>query len=463
MIPLKIEEVIKATSGFAEGEIRGFIAGVSTDSRNIKDGELFVPLSGENFDGHDFIKNAFEKGAVAALCEKAKRGKVGLFNSGDPIIYVDDTQKALLMLAAYYRSLFSIPFVAVTGSVGKTTTKNMIAEVLKTRFEVLKTEGNFNNEIGLPLTLFGLERHHRIGVVEMGMSGLGEISRLAGVVKPSISVITNIGIAHIEKLKSRQNIARAKMEILEPLKQHDLAVLNADSPELWERKGRLVPRTVYFGLDRGDVRVASIESFGNTGIKFGISGKYKDMVFEVPLPGAHNAMNAAAALTVGFELGLSQDQIQDGFSSLKPSKMRLEFKKSKTGAVIIDDAYNANPDSMKAALDLLAESGRGKKRAAVLGDMRELGGLSKTAHMEIGRYAADKTDVLVAVGNFSGDMAQGFCQKRSDKNSVFTYDTTGDAEKNIEKNVEDCDIILIKASRAMKLEEITQVLMGVLD
>lgn len=463
MIPLKIEEVIKATSGFTDGVIEGVIKGVSTDSRNIKGGELFVPLAGENFDGHDFIKDALEKGAAAALCEMRKKGKLGPCNDRSLIIFVDNTQKALLMLAGYYRNLFNIPFVAVTGSVGKTTTKNMIAEVLKTRFEVLKTEGNFNNEIGLPLTLFCLDKRHQIGVVEMGMSGLGEIRRLSAVVKPNVSVITNIGVAHIEKLGSKQNIARAKMEILEPLKRDDLAVLNADSPELWEKRDDIVPRTVYFGLERGDVRVGNIESFGNNGIKFHIYGKYGDMRFEVPLPGSHNAKNAAAALAVGFELGLSEKQIQEGFSNLKAAKMRMEFKKSKTGAVIIDDTYNANPDSMKAALDILAESGRGKKKAAVLGDMRELGDYSKTAHREVGRYAADKTDILVAIGEFSGDMAEGFCEKRSDTNSLFKYNATSSAAKDIKKIVEDCDIILIKASRAMKLEEITMVLMGVLD
>ncbi|HHW02994.1 MAG TPA: UDP-N-acetylmuramoyl-tripeptide--D-alanyl-D-alanine ligase [Thermoanaerobacterales bacterium] len=463
MIPLNIEEVVKATAGFISGTSKGVIKGVSTDSRNIKSGELFVPLSGENFDGHEFIKEAIKKGAAAALCEIRKKGKVDLQGEIGPIIYVDNTQRALLLLAKYYRGLFNIPFVAVTGSVGKTTTKNMIAEILQTRFKVLKTEGNFNNEIGLPLTLFGLEKHHQIGVVEMGMSGFGEISRLAEIVNPSVSVITNIGVSHIEKLGSRQNIARAKMEILEPLKKDDLAVLDADSPELWEKRDDIIPRTVYFGLERGDVRVRDIESCGNMGIKFQIYGKYGEMVFEVPLPGKHNAKNALAALTVGFELGLSQEEIKKGFSKLKPSKMRMEYKKSRTGAIIIDDAYNASPDSMKAALDMLAESGKGKRKAAILGDMRELGDYAKTAHRDVGRYAADKTDILVTIGDFSDDMAEGFCEKRSDTKCLFKYNSTKSAVKDIEKIVEDCDIILIKASRAMKLEEITEALMGVLD
>jgi len=237
MKTLNLREVIEATRGKYSGKhFDILIKGVSTDSRTIRENDLFIPLEGPNFDGHDFIRQAFEKGATAVLCEESKREKVKAL-PGDKVIFVDNTQLALLDLAAYYRALFPIPFVAVTGSVGKTTTKEMIAEVLKSRFRVLKTPGNLNNEIGVPLTMFLLDECHDIGVVEMGMSGLGEIRRLANVVKPKVAVITNIGVTHIEKLGSREKIAQAKMEILEPLTGKDIAVLNADSADV-EGKGR---------------------------------------------------------------------------------------------------------------------------------------------------------------------------------------------------------------------------------
>ena len=243
----------------------------------------------------------------------------------------------------------------------------MIAEILKTRFKVLKTPGNLNNEIGLPLTLFQLDESYQIGVVELGMSGLGEILRMVNIVRPKAAVITNIGISHIEKLGSKQNIARAKMEILEPMDKSNLAVLNADSSELWDVKDTIIPKTVFFGQGRGDVRAKNIKSDDVNGLEFDIYGCYGEMTFRVPLPGIHNVNNALAAIVVGFQMGLSQEEIQRGLLNLKLPEMRLQFKKSYFGADIIDDSYNASPDSMKAALDLLSQRGQGKRRAVILG------------------------------------------------------------------------------------------------
>jgi UDP-N-acetylmuramoyl-tripeptide--D-alanyl-D-alanine ligase len=456
MIPLDVKDVILAVEGKTENDVQGSIKGVSTDSRSIKPGQLFIPLIGDNFDGHDFIGEAMAKGATMALCEIRKAVKI---KDKSKLIFVEDTRKALLDLASYYRSLFELPFVAITGSVGKTTTKNMIAEVLKTRFNVLKTEGNFNNEIGLPLTLFSLDKNSQIGVVEMGMSGFGEISRMVNIVKPQIAVITNIGISHMEKLGSKKNIAKAKMEILEPLKPNDLAILNADSVELWEMREKLPCKSLFFGINRGDLRAENIKSHRDKGVSFDVVNGAGIYNLNIPLPGVHNVYNALAAIAVGFEFGLTERDIVQGLSNVKPTKMRLEFKKSAFGATIIDDCYNASPDSMLSALNLLSEMGKEKKKAAVIGDMLELGEYAESAHQDVGRYAADKADMLIAVGRYAAYMARGFQQNNNDK-PIHIFDDTLTAAQNVPNLVKDCDMILVKASRGMKMEQIVSKLIS---
>jgi len=450
MIPLDIKEVVFAVDGHTEKEVSGSISGVSTDSRTIEPEQLFIPLVGENFDGHDFIKQALDKGAAFVLCDINKRDRLSTF---DRVIFVKDTQKALMKLALYYRNLFDIPFIAVTGSVGKTTTKNMIAKVMETKFRVLKTKGNYNNEIGLPLTLFNLDKSHQIGVVEMGMSGFGEIRRMVNIVKPQVAVITNIGISHIEKLGSKENIAKAKMEILEPLKPDDLAVLNADSEELWERRNGLPTRSIFFGIKRGQLRAENVKSLGEDGVAFEVIYEKKKFSLHLSLPGTHNVYNALAAIAVGMEYGISLENIADALAQMKPENMRSELKKAFFGAVVIDDCYNASPDSMKSALDLLSDMGKGKKRAAILGDMLELGEYSHLAHHEIGRYAAGKTDVLIAVGCYAQDMARGFKEEKGD-GKIYIFKNTTVAADSVPKLVKDYDIILVKASRGMKMEQI---------
>lgn len=460
MKPLMIKEIVHATGGEYTGKNHEKqIKEVSTDSRTIIAESLFVPIIGPNFDGHDFIGNAIKKGAAAALCNKSKKEKLeGLLF--DDIIFVENTSTALLELASYYRSLFSIPFVAVTGSVGKTTTKEMIAEILMTRYNVLKSRGNFNNEIGLPLTIFCLEQKHEAGVVELGMSALGEISRMANVVKPHIAVITNIGVTHIEHLGSKENIARAKLEILEPLKKDDIAILNGDCAELWNARKNIVPKTVFFGEKRGDVLIDEIKNLGPNELELTISGKYGEAKFKLPLSGKHNAINAVAAVAVGFEMGFTKEEIQQGLSNLKLPGMRQEFKKSKFGSDIIDDAYNANPDSMKAALDLIKELAPYKMKAVILGDMLELGPLAKKAHFEVGTYAALCSDICVFIGSYADALKEGAIASGFNPARIYTFPTVQESVQEIEKLVKDCDIILVKASRGMKFEQITQKLVG---
>lgn len=459
MKPLSFEEIINATKGRMEKKIDGLIFGVSTDSRTIKPAELFVPLQGEKFDGHDFIKEAFERGAEASLCSENRKYKVSNLEFEKPLILVKDTKEALLKLAEYYRSLFDIPFVAITGSVGKTSTKEMVAAVLGKKYKVLKNEGNFNNDIGLPLTLFKLS-DHEIGVVEMGMSGFGEIRRLSILVRPKVGVITNIGISHIEKLGSKENIAKAKLELAEVLTREDLIVLNADSPELFARKGKLLPRTLFFGIEKGDLKAVDIVSLGQDGMMFRVIGGGVDFPVKIPFVGIHQVYNALAAVAVGLEFGLSVEEIQRGLLDAKPCKMRLEFKKSRTGATIIDDSYNASPDSMKAALRVLSELGKGKKKAAVLGDMLELGDYAADAHREVGKCAAAVTDILVCIGKHAVDLARGALEGGLSSRFIYTFSKKDEAIACMEKLVGDCDIILVKASRGMKMEEIVDFLVG---
>lgn len=459
MRKLTINEIIKSTGGYSNKQSEALITGISTDSRTICKGNLFVPLKGPNFDGHNYIREAFEKGAAASFCEREKEFKVKDLEDKN-IVFVNDTQLALLELSAYYRKLFNIPFVAVTGSVGKTTTKEMISSILKTRFKVLKTQGNFNNQIGLPLTIFGLDESYEIGVVELGMSGLGEIRQLVNVVKPKIAVISNVGVTHIEKLGSKRNIARAKMEILEPLDKDDLAILNADSPELWDIRDTIIPKRIFFGQKRGDLKARNIKTLGTRGLEFDIYERYGEITFQLSLPGIHNVNNALAAIAVGFEMGLSKEHIQKGLLDVTPPEMRLQFKKAYFGSDIIDDAYNASPDSMKAALDLLEQSGHGKRRAVILGDMLELGDISERAHREIGEYAAKRTDIFIGVGSFADSFKEGALQGSLDKKCIYTFATVSEAIKEIEGIVKDCDVILIKASRGMKMEQITRILVG---
>lgn len=455
MKAIKAEDIVKITKGFFSGPDNIFIKGISTDTRTIKEGELFVPLKGENFDGHHFIKKAFAKGAVLSLCNKKEKPAI-LQNSN--IIFVRDTREALLEFAKYYRGLFKIPFIAITGSVGKTTTKELVSKVLGKRYSVLKTEGNLNNEIGLPLTIFNLDDSHDLGVVEIGMSDFGEISRLSDVVRPHIGVITNVGVSHIEKLKSKMNIAKAKLEIVDGMKNDDILLLNADTEELWEKRHTLKTKVIYFGTKRGDIKASNLVSLGKQGIIFDVVGKYGNFSCKVSLPGLHNVYNALVAIAIGLEMGISKEDICESLLEIKPPCQRLEFKKALSGALVVDDTYNASPDSVKASLNILSDLDNSGKKVAILGDMLELGKYSQDAHKDVGKYAASKVDKLVTIGRYSEKMAEGAIEGNLNEDDIFIYYTVDEAMEQIEKIVKDCNIILIKASRALELERVTKLL-----
>ena len=456
MQPLTCAEIIEASGGFLESGASGAVfTDVSTDSRSTKSGDLFIPIIGRRHDGHDFIRSSFEAGAAGVLTQK----DIGPA-PGKTVIRVKDTLKALRDIAGFYRKKFKLPVVGVTGSVGKTSTKDMIACVLGRKYKVLKTEGNYNNEIGLPLSIFNLDSSHEAAVFEMGMSGFGEISRLASIAKPDIAVITNIGLSHVEKLGSRQNILKAKMEILEGLPQNGLVVLNGDDNLLYGLKDLLRFKVVFYGMGEGlDYQAYNIRNAGERGTYFEITLGNTDAAIHVPVPGVHNIYNALAAIAVGFELKVSPEEIIRGISEFSPGGMRMNIISHK-GFKIINDAYNASPQSTESAICVLRDIGRGGRTFAVLGDMLELGEYSEKAHYDAGRFAAEnRIEYIIAVGKNSRLIAQGALDAGAVPANVKSFDSNMRAFEFVKNLISEGDTVLVKGSRGMKMEEIVNALL----
>ncbi|HOJ10803.1 MAG TPA: UDP-N-acetylmuramoyl-tripeptide--D-alanyl-D-alanine ligase [Clostridiales bacterium] len=460
---LRCGEIVEATEGILlYGSSEQEIMRISTDSRSVQPGSLFVPIKGERFDGHNFIKDALAAGAAGTLTQydlqelKCCPEHEGSFD-GKLIIKVNDTLKALRDIAAYYRQMFRIPFTGITGSVGKTSTKDMIACVLEQEYNVLKTMGNFNNEIGVPLTIFNLNDSYEAAVVEMGMSGFGEISRLTSIVKPKIAVITNIGMSHMEKLGSRQNILKAKMEIFEGLPRDGLVVMNGDDTFLYGLKGFLNFRTLYYGMDEGlDYQAYNVQSAGETGIYFDINVKNVEYKVHVPVPGIHNVYNALAAIAVGVESGISMKNIIQGIRNFIPGKMRLNIVKN-NGIKVINDAYNASPQSIDAALKVLIDLEDVNRRIAVLGDVLELGEWARQAHLDIGKLAFNMgIDYIITVGENGRYIAEGALESGASVKNVNHFSDNKEVTRFLEDFITDGDAILVKGSRGMKMEEIVE-------
>ncbi len=421
----------------------GEITKISTDSRDVDENTLFIALIGERFDAHDFIGDVLEKGAKAVVCSK---------NVGDDerIIYVENTGKALLDIAHGYRKMFNIPFIGLTGSVGKTTSKGMIYSVVKKGFDTLRTAGNLNNEIGVPKTLFGLEEHHEAAVIEMGMNHFDEISRLSLTVEPSIAVITNVGTAHIENLGSREGILKAKLEILDGMKKGSTLIINGDNDMLAgvENEDYNILR---FGIEGENLymRAEDIKSDEKGSIFTAVCGDEKATVF-VPAVGIHNVYNALCAMCVGKELGFTLEKSAQGVGDFEPEGMRQKITEI-NGVTFIEDCYNANPDSMKASLEAM-KTLKNKRSFAVLGDMLELGDFSEKAHRTVGEIAADTGCDFV--------LTYGECAKliSDEAKSRGVYAENFDDKENIAEflyeNLSEGDVVLFKGSRGMKMEDI---------
>lgn len=429
------------------------VSGVVLDSRKIEENYLFVATKGERVDGHDFIPEVLTKGVAGVVSERL------LEDVTAPYILVEDSLQALKDIAEFYREQLNIKVVGITGSVGKTSTKEFIASVLSMKYKTLKTEGNFNNEIGLPLTVLRLRDDHQAAVLEMGISDFGEMRRLSKVAKPDICVITNIGQCHLENLGSREGILEAKTEIFDYMKEDGFVCLNGDDDML--RKVKMVHgrRPLRFGLGRSNEFYAG--SVNNKGL-FGSSALIHigdtSLEAEIPLPGSHMIYNALAAASVGTLLGLTKAQIQKGIASVRPLGGRSNIIR-RPDKVIIDDCYNANPVSMCAALDLLAMAST--RRVAVLGDMFELGDNTSRLHARVGAYAAEKRiHVIICIGELSKYIYEGVCGvlKELPATDVIIRYFADKAEfmESIPEILREKDTILVKASHGMAFEDIVK-------
>lgn len=422
------------------------VTNVTIDSREVAHGSLFFAIRGERFDAHDFVRDVIAKGAEAAVCSRKVEGI-----PDDRIIYVDDTRLAFLALAKYYRSKFNIPVVGLTGSVGKTTTKEMVAAVLSQKYKTLATQGNLNNEIGLPKMCFRLDSSYEAAVLEMGMSGFGEISRLTNAARPTIGIITNIGVCHIEMLGSREGILKAKMEILEGMDKSAPLIINGDNDLLPDGVAKIPNPVIVCGIDCGnaDCRAENIVQTEN-GMKFVINYRGERHNVKLPAVGIHNVYNACVAFACGMLMGITPKQAIKGLAEYVPTGMRQKIVK-RGGLTVIEDCYNASPDSIKASLQVLGDY-KCNRRIAVLGDMKELGDYSYTAHTTCGMEAARaNVDVLLAYG----PEAQGYI-KGADGRIPCTlhFNDKEELANALCSMLKDGDAVLVKGSRAMKLEDV---------
>lgn len=438
---LTLSEIAQACDGEFNKEAE--INSVCIDTRKITKGCLFICIKGERFDAHQFADEALEKGAAAVMISED-------IDVNGAFVKVADTARAMLALSGYYRRKFNIPVVGLTGSVGKTTTKEFTYLVVNAKYNAIKTLGNLNNEIGLPQMLFQIDEAVEAAVIEMGMNHFGEIHRLSTAAKPTIGLITNIGVSHIEFLGSREGILKAKLEILDGLAENAPLILNGDNDLLKTVKSDK-HKIYFYGMeDNADFKAEDIKEVnGNT--EFCVSYFGKKQKITVPLIGIHNVYNALAAFAVGYCLDIKAEMAADAIASYKPEGMRQKSVVI-NGITSIEDCYNASPDSMKAALQTLSAT-EGKKKIAVFSDMFELGDYSETAHTDVGRMAAEfKADYLLCFGNESRHMVNG--AKEKGMKNAFWFENQEDLIHKIESITEGGDVIVFKASRAMHLENV---------
>ncbi len=460
------EQFLKATKAkiLQQGPAKSF-KGLATDSRLLKKGELFFALKGPHFDGHEFCKIAIDNGASGIVVDPAKllagRRESSQTTGGQAWIFeVADTLKALGDMAHWWRNTFEVPCIAVTGSNGKTTTKEMIASILSTRWNVLKTEGNFNNLIGLPLMLDRLNRFHKAAVLEMGMNASGEIKRLTEMANPTIGVVTNAAAAHLEKLQTVEKVAQAKAELYEAMRPDGVAVYNAEDPNLSRLAQKFKGTKIAFGMSsKNNVCFEHMESIGFDSMELKISVRKKGLRAQLQTTGIHNVMNAMAACAGVLSLGFTIEEMQRGLENFKPLKMRFEQIQLANGVRLVNDAYNANPLSMEAAFRTVGSAKRAGRFIAVLGDMKELGEKSEWLHEEIGKKAiAYGVTRLFVMGEFAQAMAEG-ANRAAKTSTVITIAENREALiDQVAREMQAGDVILIKASRAMQLEKVVEAL-----
>lgn len=441
---VKLSEIVKAAEGkLLCGDENTLVTTFSTDSREMKAGVMFVPIRGEKTDGHKYIGMAFENGAAASFTEEEAAPQTG------PLVLVDDCRGALQRVGAWYRSQFSIPVVGITGSVGKTTAKEMVAQALTAQYSVHKTAGNQNSQVGVPITVCGLRKEHTAAVIEMGVSMPGEMARIAAVVKPTCAVMTNIGVSHIEYMKSRENILTEKAHIADYLPEDGALFVNGDDDLLPSLKQTCGHRVITFGLGpQCDWRASALRE-ADKGTFFtceGPGGERQELF--VPAAGQHNVRNALAAMAVARYLKVPAENAARAIGAYKAPAMRQQIEET-GGLTVIDDSYNASPDSMRSALDVLASRKNPGKKAAVLADMLELGEFAREGHFTVGKYAREKgVELLVAIGPLSKETAAGYGQ------SAHWFATNEEAFAFLKEALQPGDAVLVKGSRSMKTDEI---------
>lgn len=451
MLELNLQEIVKATKGtlLKEAYVKE-IKAVSTDTRKIEEGTMFIALKGENFNGNNYVLDAFNKGAKIAIVDEIKCD-LNELKEDVALIKVQNTRRALMDLAKFYREKLGLKVVGITGSAGKTSTKDLVAAVLSDKYKVFKTKGNFNNEIGLPLMILELDSTYDVAILEMGMRGLGQIKELAEIASPDFGIITNIGISHIEILKTRENILKAKMEIATFFdKNNTLVVCGNDDflGDLPSAEYKIVKTGVGENFKIGAKNIA-LEELSS---KFTVYDGEKEEEFSLDMPGEHNISNLMLGIAIAKELGVSFEEMKRGLKNIEATSMRLELIK-KDGFSILNDCYNSSPVAVKSAIDVMKNI-EGKRRIAVLGTMRELGHKSEEAHEEIGKYAKENgIEKVLCFGDFSENIKEGYGE------GCTVYENKEELIKDLLNIICDGDIILVKASRSLKFEEITKALL----
>ncbi len=450
--PYRVKNILESTSGdLAQGSVERFFDGICTDSRELKINDLFVPLRGHNFDGNCFVIPALEAGAGGSLVNRDVHLEIPLNLSKSVLIKVQDTLRALTDLASTHRKIYPIPLVAITGSSGKTTVKEMMGSIIGSRNHVKITKGNLNNLIGLPMTVLDICGDHKFAVVEAGINQPGEMDMLARAASPNIAVITTIGQAHLEGLGSMENVASEKFKLVQSISENGLGVVPGDNNLIKKRLKNFKGRTVTFGLSEGDFRAENIRV--GTPTIFDVTGPFGRTRIQWDLCGLHNISNALAAFAACMELGIEIQDIRKGLENFKAPSWRMEVSDLGRSRKLIRDFYNANPLSMKAALETLVACDKAESTLAILGDMMELGAYASELHREIGAFAGKAgIKFIIYVGKYRDEFSTGFLTSGGDKKSISLFPDKDQAWEFMRKRIGNYGRILVKGSRSMKME-----------
>lgn len=449
-----MKQIEEGTGGrLIRGDKAAEVCSVCTNSKDAKEGDLFFALIGEKHDAHRYLPQVFEKGCSCAVISD----ETSCPECAENVVLVGDTTKALQDLAVWYLKQLNMKKIAVTGSTGKTSTRDLTWYVCSEKYKAQKNEGNLNNHLGVPLTILSFDEDTEVGILEMGMDKRGEIDFLARIAKPDIGIITNIGLAHIENLGSQEGIFQAKMELTNYFDEHNVLIAARDEEFLNSERIGGPYRLVTAGTDgKSSYIISAIDDFGAEGIEFTLEHQGIAQRFRLPIPGRHNAFNGALAVAAGMELGITMQEAAEGLAKAKLTDKRLTVR-GKNGIKVIDDTYNASPDSMKAAVDVLKKT-RGLRSVAILGDMFELGETSSRQHHLVGEYAAQKgVDLLAAIGGDARHIAQG--AKEAGLKEVLYFPEKRDFLDKMDSILEKGDVILVKGSRGMEMEQIVKKIM----